>query len=94
MGRDIVELGSWFPVGTLVIGMILALPVAASAMVLRGHRAAWLSILIALGTFGAWFLYYATDRWGNAGQGVWLGVAGAARSSVGPSWLPRCWPVE
>lgn len=77
MGRDIAELGSWFPVGTLVIVMTLALPVAALAMAVQGHRAAWLSVLVAVLVLGSWFLYYATDWWANPGQGSWVAMAAA-----------------
>lgn len=77
VGRDIAELGSWFPIGTLLVVMALALPPVALGMALRGYRAAWLSVLVAALIFGEWFLYYATDWWANPGLGSWVAVAGA-----------------
>lgn len=77
MARDIVELGSWLPIGTLLILLTFALPLASLAMVLWGYRAGWFSLGVAGLIFASWFLYYATGWWTNPRQGVWVAVAGA-----------------
>lgn len=78
MARDMAELGSWFPVGTSVVVMALALPIASVVMVRRGHRTAWLAVAGACVILGEWFLYYATDWWPNTGQGTWVAIAAVA----------------
>jgi hypothetical protein len=74
--RDVAELASWFPLGTLVVVAALALPIAAGVMAVRGHRVAWASVAASAALFSSWFLYYSADVWSNAGQGIWtLGAA-------------------
>ncbi|MGI8575288.1 MAG: hypothetical protein ACR2MA_08075 [Egibacteraceae bacterium] len=46
---------------------------------MKGSRLALVPLVISIGVFISWFLYYATDWWGNPGTagalGALLGVA-------------------
>ena len=81
MLRDAGELGSWFPIGTVVVLLALALPVASIAAIRLGYVLGWAPLVVAIALYGWWFLYYATDWWANPGQGNWM--AGAVAVLVG-----------
>ena len=60
------------PAMAVVLALTLALPAVSLGLVLARRRIALAPLVLSLGLFSVWFLYYATDWWSNPGLGVWM----------------------
>lgn len=90
MWRDVVELSSNGVAGQLALALFVLLPVAAIALVVRGHRGAWVSLAITGGLCLGWLLYYTTGWWRPLGAGTVFSVGGMG---VVIGWLILGWQV-
>lgn len=71
IGKDVRAFADSSLLGWAALMIVFALPVTATALVLRRRWLAVVPLLISLALFSVWFLYYATDWWSNPGQGAW-----------------------
>lgn len=67
VARDLGEFVTGGPIGWVLLGLLILLPVLSVALVVGGSRMAIIPLVIFLGIVVVWFLYHATHWWPNPG---------------------------